>query len=551
MKKLKWRKPAAFLAAITSATLVISLLIAPTARASDFQVEMVSPTTGSSLNSSELFEIKFRFTGGLSTSANSCDSPSLQSFRLGVNLINDENLGRALAWRSTQGGTVSTGGGLTGVWKAKILPNGIECSIVVNNRDFTVWNYAASIDSNWFGTKRIQTDNLANFQRLGVAWIIAPNVSISDRPQANQSLQMRTFQITSEGDLKISVIGLSRGETIDRYKSFKVVASLNSSIEVEQLYAWMPQGSTGDRKRGELNCPQETLVKKTSGSVTEYTVQCHLYLWLGINANTKTLDIRGVLKKENQDYYESYESQPITVNVGKLGIPGFVIQSVRYVSDSPKNKWNPPATLTINGRARFYNSPYSPSTGQDRAVVELCVQSKCRKEITDFSGEFSISMPANSKSVKWSVRVFYEELPVFNKFTFSNESLVDNLDAKEASGEERLPSKPKKPATTSLRANMSAPSSVKWGNSIPLSVSLSGAGSADCRLMFAYPTSGYSYQPLDSGGIRPFVVKGGQTIRVNAYFSKNFKVRWYVVLSCVDRKTGASLGAVERFITNI
>jgi hypothetical protein len=349
-------------------------------------------------------------------------------------------------------------------------------------------------------------------------------------------------------EVAVRLVGIERDEIINHQKYFQVEAVVPNSLVVDQISVSMPQGSRGNQE-WRLHCLDRTLMIDKLGDSNRVRIDCRLLIWYLPN-DIQTLDLKAVLYTRNSSGGRdpiSYESEVFSVKVGKLGVPFFTIWESELKSKNLRDTWSPPANLEISGRA-FFNTGQTEIIANG-VVVRACIEQSCVESITDESGRYKAVIESSKASVQatLSARYLNEEVYVTSKLPLSSRDLRNSH---VSSLYEELPEKPEKIAVTSLKAQLRVPSRVRWGDRILMQVSISGKGSAKCNLSFYYPSSANGFQYLDSGGTKPFEIRGGQTKTIVGYFSRDWKVRWYVTLGCIDSKSGANLRTREAFIVN-
>lgn len=437
MKFLASRFP--YLTLVFIMTLTLPGISPSNAAVADYQVTLVNPTVGSTINPFLPFTITLRFTGGSATTVNHCYDSQLKSFSFGAQAIDSANLGYALGWYG-DGYSASTGDAMTPNWTANILSNGIECSLAVNSSPGSVT--AASFgpgltkkDIAWFGTPSSNWSgsetNYGSPVKIDIAW------SIADGP-----IQHHIFTATTAGNPSVNIVGLTRGVVIDYQKQFQVVATMSKLIKFNSLKAgvdiqYLRQSGLMERV---VSCPSNAVTSQSNGDLITYTVSCSLKLWQYPFKSGETMDVIAYLSADRD-----YKSKTITVTVGKIGLPQIQATGTLKGNDVLK-PWNTPATLNINGivcadiNLRCYDSDVP---GLVNILVTMCVDGSCFNGKSDATGKFAFNVPFNRSTANWKVTAKVNDFPAL----YFPPEKSDYIGLESFSDISYLPKAPPKPLT--------------------------------------------------------------------------------------------------------
>ena len=522
-RKRNWSFAARQLPILLSFLLLTSFFQFPQANAAaDFEVSLISPSAGSSINPNLPFTVTIRLTGGSAANTSHCDDPDLQELLLGGQLIDSSNLAQTLLL----GRFGRTGDSLSDEWSTKLLSNGLECSIKVGVEGSAFSDGFNQNDSEWFSTNETNwSGNDTNFGdpiKFDFAWKLGA-----------RAIQHHVFNIATSGTPKISVIGLQRGDVIDFVKKFQIQAQVDSGLEFRDFKAYYVLGIITVNSNSEdiLYCDENRVSKKDSGSFTTYTEDCYLYLNSGWFDGVDNFDIYASLKANSE-----YKSAPVTLVTGKMGTAGVSIYDAvpKYSGINSKKPWLPPGRFELSGKVSLQcdSGSCSDQNNFEDFQLTICANGVCKDSNAGSDGSYSYSEEFKDLEVTWSVNAMFKGVP------------VGTLNASSAL--------PKPPAPkTALRVSISNPASMNWGKAVPFKIKLNGAGSATCQFVFAYPNTSGRYTPVGASGQRLIKVTNNNSAKVyKAFIPADVKSRWYVRLVCRDNKTYAYLPWGETFVVN-
>lgn len=307
-------------------TFVFNLSLSPAQANTGVQVTLISPKQGVAVNPDLPFVITLAITGGSAATANTCheyNNPShLGNLTFGAQAVDVNNLGKQLTWGIPGNDYRRTDGGLVG-WSARIIPNGIECSMGVVKAisgSSGVGGFQQGLtdaDYAWFGTKQSNWSgsdtNFGAYSYVDFAW------------KLNGVITHNKFQATSKGMPTVSILGLQRGQVIDYEATFQVVGTMSSSLILQSLYVAV-DGSGVERY---VDCESgAAILKKDNGDgTTTYSTKC-TFLFVNETIDKASLRVSPVMRS-NVDLGETPASQTVTINVGKQGEPTCINENRR------------------------------------------------------------------------------------------------------------------------------------------------------------------------------------------------------------------------------
>ena len=295
-------------------TSAVTFSVEPVVADSGISVVLISPKPGSQVNPDLPFVITLAITGGGAASANNCfDYNNLALFgdlTFGAQAVDAKNLGKQLVWGVPNSDYRRTNGPLVG-WSARIIPNGIECSIEVGGRNGLA-NFQEGLNSEdeaWFGTKQSNwsgsTTNFGAYSYVDLAW------------KYKGVITHNKFQATSKGTPTVSLVGLQRGQTIDYEATFQVVGTMSSDLTLSSISASV-DGSGVEKF---LNCDKGSkIVQLNNGDgTTTYKTNC-TFLFTDFTTNKTSLSVSPHLRWTLNVAF-GQNGEIVTVNVGKQGQP--------------------------------------------------------------------------------------------------------------------------------------------------------------------------------------------------------------------------------------
>ena len=271
-------------------------------------------------------------------------------------------------------------------------------------------------DLSWFGvTQSTWSGSQTNYgpaKSMDIAWSLNGNIS------------HHLFSVTTVGSPTVSIVGLTRGQTVDYSTKFQVVATMASSLKPSFLFASLEQTPNWNDKRS-ITCSSFTASNSSQTGVNTYTANCNLNLDMQENYPlsliiTPYLDVANSVLTLNGD--------SVTVNVGKTGIQEFAIwqdaegASHNYgwnyggslISLTPKTPWLAPATFTLKGSAcvaQLHGNYCQQRLGTlplAGATFNICVNNKCQSIQTQADGSFTFTQVVQAKSVQWTAAATYK-----------------------------------------------------------------------------------------------------------------------------------------------
>lgn len=305
-------------AIVLLSTFVVSFSQSPAEADTGVKVSLISPKQGFALNPDLPFVITLAITGGSAATANKCheynNASLLGNLTFGAQAVDLNNLGKQLTWGVPNNDSRRTDGELVG-WSARIIPNGIECSIGVVRAisgGIGVAGFQEGLsdaDYAWFGTKQSNwsgnNTNFGAYSYVDFAW------------KLNGVVTHNKFQATSKGKPSASILDLQRGQVIDYEATFQVVGTMSSSLTLQSLYVAV-DGSGVERY---VNCESgSAILQKDNGDgTTTYSTKC-TFLFVDHTTNKTSLSVTPVMRS-NIDSAQTLPSQIVTINVGKQGEP--------------------------------------------------------------------------------------------------------------------------------------------------------------------------------------------------------------------------------------
>lgn len=459
---------------ILASTLVLQLFPngISTAAAGSPRLTIISPSDSGSFYWNTAFKLEFKLEGGWASSLNDCRELSAKNFNfwVGMNYSPTESL-----LLRSRGASYSYY-----MWDTKLIPDGIQCSINVNqptyDTDSLYWStlflentYASNVmDLN------IHSGELSRVQgpqKILFAWVIDDQVFKSSR-NANEAV------------VKLEFVGLNRGDDISYSKSYQV--------RMERPIDAPPIGINGVS-----NCIRQSVESFTATLVALF------------NCNTSTTGEPGTRSfTVSTNGYANEYAKSVTVNFIKTGYPVLEAKpTLDLTSNSAYQKefveFKVFGSLILKGS----NLNTTPQ------VIRICIdQLMCDQVNSSADGKFNFSRIVEHKPgalVKWSIESNYDGV------------------ALRTSGEQAFTAIPKpipvKPNPIT-RMQYFLPKTVKWGNAFTVSITPSGKGSAQCAIWFQ-ATSPYN-------GRYDFRITAGKTSRVSIRPTYYQIAAWPVSLRC-------------------
>ena len=314
-----------------SSTVLVSVLVLvismyPVQADTGVQVTLISPKQGVAINPDLPFVITLAITGGNAATANTCHdygNPSLLgNLTFGAQAVDVNNLGKQLSWGIPGNDYRRTNGGLVG-WSARIIPNGIECSIGVVKGIPGAIGVAAfqqglsDADYAWFGTKQSNwsgdVTNFGAYSYIDFAWNL------------NGVITHNKFQANSKGKPTVSIVGLQRGQIIDYEAFFQVIGTMSSDLSLESLNAYVVD-SVGASL---VKCEPVSIISKVDNGdgTTTYISNCRIF-FTESTTREASLSIRPSMRTSVETAVVT-QNQIVAINIGKQGVPSctFVNQS--------------------------------------------------------------------------------------------------------------------------------------------------------------------------------------------------------------------------------
>ena len=309
--------------------------VSSTAVASEGQISisLVAPAPGTVINPDLPFIITLALKGGKAATAKSCHDYSnidmLDRLTFGGQAVDTNNLGKSLYWGIPGNDFRTTNGGLVG-WSARIIPNGIECSIGVIKESVSGSGVASfseglrSEDYEWFGTKQSSwsgdVTNFGKYSYVEFAW------------KYKGEITKNRFQASSLGTPEVKIIGLQRGQVIDYETEFQVVGTASSKLKLEALYVAV-DGSGIERY---IDCDSNKPMSKDNGNgTTTYSRTCRLSF---VYATTPKASIAvEPVMRTSPVVPKSPQDEIVMVNLGMQGKPtciDFNYEVKQFVSEA-------------------------------------------------------------------------------------------------------------------------------------------------------------------------------------------------------------------------
>ncbi len=550
-------------------------------------LKVVSPSSNTPVNLTTSFALTFQLIGGDAAVLSHCNDAKFQNIQFAIAESDDKGMGRLLDW-SWDGGIAHAPTFSQIKWSEKIIPNGLECSIIANsqmgayNSRFSSEAFIPSYLNDWFGLQVPSADAVMSNAYTPTHLLIASEIG-------NGGKIISSYPISVDSAPTLSITNVKRGQTLDNYSVVIIEATMPASYVMEKGFEpTLYFGAATEGVSSSCATPKYDskglIIPQRKGTLNIYEFSCFFQNFgiapgqsFDVSASGQYIGANDVVANTYSYGSPSFKSIDIGVVAGTPGRPQLSDKDnsangkwPALVGKNPNQPWNVPASLhelgylcTSPGDGSTDCSPQAANQPFDNlkvgnpiagATIQLCVtresafgpdflNPKCFTNLTGPDGKFIFSIPENSDYLQYSLAVSYKGFPL----------LVDREHGLGGGNAVALPRQPVTVAKTSLAGlTMNLPQSVKWGSPVSLQAAVKGHGMADCLVRFYYPDISRpgSFAPAGDSSAQRLTITGGRKKTLKVFLPINLKVRWYLVMSCNDSTTGANLKSATGFVTN-